>query len=1011
MASKTSSSSFDQTLSGISAGLDPVNDFGTAVFADSLGLDDDLLFPPNWDEDTPPYDGGLYSTPLNWDPPMPKQEDLPLQNIGPTYTGMNQNGGLTAAQQEKLRDIAMPPHLQYHSQHSPNSTTSKSNSVSSPESQDNRRKRKSSAEVDDEDDEDSPGQHPPVKKTAHNMIEKRYRNNINDKIGELRDSVPSLRIMQKSARGEDTADDREGLQGLTPAHKLNKATILAKATEYIKHLEKRNSRLQDENNQMKTRISAFEKLFVSGSMGFGPIQQPMNPYQYAQDFNTPGPSPSSDQEAFAVPTQYLNQNRQPIGPNAWNGGYFGKLMVGSLAGLMIMQGFSEAEQESDTPGARGLMALPTQLLQTLSRGVHSALEVNFQGYHLAASQTVHYLQCSLALGLLLYIFLPSLFRPKPNSKDSKSAKLRRPHLHLPLPYKLRDKLGLPRFKPFGSQDIISFLEAAALCMKVGKYTCRNVVGPSLYSFLTGATEEQEVARIKAWSIALDAQLTGGDVEVSKSRLTLTLLASGTLPETPARLMLKALHIRVLLWELNSNGFTGSNIVRNFAQEMARRKWNEAKQMQQLLSQSKEQHDELPEYLATLLEQKCDDVLVDAVIQRAYNLAWNLPTTNNTNVNCGMDRVVDDFAIRSPLDAVAAWWSSLTLHKALATSLEAEDGDIESYKTVVDEIKIAIQTAPPGSGAQIRALAARAVLVKEQRGHSIAIALKAVGAGQQMMPAASNVNIKTSISNLPDIQSSVHCAMALAYLERFPMPAHPENAVRIIDSIVSNNLTLLGYTSLCKLLEKMLEHTSISSTCALSLEKFAANLRIWIGGSDGEKSGLDTEFRNEMVEKFKTIIAEAVGMENDAGYGSMSDDDDNTDSYSCSEVEEHIGSGADKDRDRVIGTADIGLELEGKRKKKVVVVGLGMVGIAFIEKLMKLDAKTREYDIVVIGEESHLAYNRVGLTSFFQHRRVEDLYLNPESWYADVPPGSLSYHLNTKVVDIEHAVKRVVLCFG
>ncbi|QSZ30102.1 hypothetical protein DSL72_004622 [Monilinia vaccinii-corymbosi] len=888
MASKHSNSSFDQTLSGISAGIDSVNDFGTAVFADSLGLDDDPLFPPNWDEDTPPYDG-LYSTPLNWDPPMPiKQEELPLQNLGPTYTNMNQNGGLTAAQQEKLRDIAMPPHLQYHSQHSPNSTTSKSHSVSSPESQDNHRKRKSSAEAEDEDDEDSPGQHPPVKKTAHNMIEKRYRNNINDKIGELRDSVPSLRIMQKSARGEDTADDREGLQGLTPAHKLNKATILAKATEYIKHLEKRNSRLQDENNQMKTRINAFEKLFVSGSMGFGPIQQPMNPYQYAQDFNTPGPSPSSDQgmipvpddmrrlhgqmsqEAFAVPTQYLNQNRQPIGPNAWNGGYFGKLMVGSLAGLVIMQGFSEAEQEADAPGARGLMALPTQFLRVLSRGVHSALEVDFQGYHLAASQTVHYLQCFLALGLLLYIFLPSLFRPKPNPKDSKSAHLAAaPSLASSI--QVRRQAWLTAIQTVWVPRHNFFLEAAALCMKVGKFTCRNIVGPSLYSFLTGTTEEHEVARIKAWSIALDAQLTGGDVEVSKSRLTLTLLASGTLPDTPARLMLKALHIRVLLWELNSNGFTGSNIIRKVAQEMARWKWNEAKQMQQILSQSKEQHDELPEHLATLLERKCDDVLVDAVVQRAYNLAWNLPTTNNTNVNCGMDRVVDDFAIRSPLDAVAAWWSSLTLHKALAKSLEAKE-DIASYKTVVDEIQIAIQTAPPGSGAQIRALVARAVLVKEKRGQSIAIALKAVGAGQQKMPAASNVNIKTSIASLPDIQSSIHCAMALAYLERFPMPAHPENAIRIIDSISPTNLTLLGFTSLFKLLEKMHEHTSIASTCAVSLERFAGNLRIWIGGSDGDKSGLETGLKQEMVDQCKMIIAEVVGMENDAGYGSMSDDD-------------------------------------------------------------------------------------------------------------------------------------------
>lgn len=223
MVSKNSS--FDPTLSGISAGLDSSNEFDqTAVFADSLGLDDDPLFPSNWDETTPPYDGGLYSTPLNWDPPMPKQEDF--QDIGPKYNSMNTNGGLTAAQQEKLRDIAMPPHLQYQNQHSPVSITSKTTSISSPESQDMSRKRKSSAEVDDEDDDESGGHHPPAKKTtAHNMIEKRYRNNLNDKIAALRDSVPSLRIMQKSARGEVTADDRDELQGLTPAHKLNKATV------------------------------------------------------------------------------------------------------------------------------------------------------------------------------------------------------------------------------------------------------------------------------------------------------------------------------------------------------------------------------------------------------------------------------------------------------------------------------------------------------------------------------------------------------------------------------------------------------------------------------------------------------------------------------------------------------------------------------------------------------------------------------------------------------------------
>ncbi|KIV98034.1 nitrite reductase [NAD(P)H], large subunit [Exophiala mesophila] len=113
----------------------------------------------------------------------------------------------------------------------------------------------------------------------------------------------------------------------------------------------------------------------------------------------------------------------------------------------------------------------------------------------------------------------------------------------------------------------------------------------------------------------------------------------------------------------------------------------------------------------------------------------------------------------------------------------------------------------------------------------------------------------------------------------------------------------------------------------------------------------------------------------------------------------------------------GAEAEGDvpatpaQRKKIVVVGLGMVGIAFVEKLLKLDAKRREYEIVVIGEEEHLAYNRVGLTSFFQHRQVESLYLNPETWYHGHPEGSLNYHLNTLVTEIKPTEKVVVTSSG
>ena len=201
-------------------GFDDFDGFNDSlVFTDSLAIDEEPIFSADWDSQTPPYDDGLYPTPLTRQSPKTKIENT----IPSARTTMST---LTPAQQEKLRSIAMPSHLQYNSRRSPASSTGmrKSQSVSSPESNTSR-KRKSSAEDEDDDDEDSGVQNHPVKKTAHNMIEKRYRTNLNDKIAALRDSVPSLRIMTKTARGEDTADDREELQGLTPAHKLNKATV------------------------------------------------------------------------------------------------------------------------------------------------------------------------------------------------------------------------------------------------------------------------------------------------------------------------------------------------------------------------------------------------------------------------------------------------------------------------------------------------------------------------------------------------------------------------------------------------------------------------------------------------------------------------------------------------------------------------------------------------------------------------------------------------------------------
>ncbi|KAI0175239.1 hypothetical protein BJ166DRAFT_562195 [Pestalotiopsis sp. NC0098] len=840
---------------------------------------------------------------------------------------------LTESQRRTLQSIAMPAHLQYQSPKSESSPDSASKSASmSPSDAGSKsicRKRKSSEDDDDEDDDDEDGAHP-VKKTAHNMIEKRYRTNLNDKIAALRDSVPSLRIMSKSSRGEDTTADREELHGLTPAHKLNKATVLSKATEYIRHLEKRNNRLMEDNNQMQARIAAFEKLFLSGAMngGLSPIQQSPTPGHYPRDaarMNRSPPMPATSgphteaQGMIAVPDemkriiaaqmavgqpypvphnqpfrrpnpamvrqQQIHQQQQQMQAGGWQnaGPYFGKLMVGSLAGLMILEAVRENEQSNDETTGRGLFALPLQLIGSLL----SSLNVDFMGYHLAAGEILTSLKYVLVLCCLWWAIVPSLFKkpsPKPKTaKQGTSSLVEAPSLASPI--HVRRQAWLTAIQSVWIPRHNFFLEAAALGLKTMKLSLRNLIGVGGYQMLTGLTEEQEAARIKAWSIALDAQLAGGDVEINKSRLTLTLVASGTLPDTPLRLMLKALHIRILLWEV---GLTGVQlgVFNTIASKMARAKWNEARDLHRLSKQlrrgGKEQYeDDLPDHLAVLLEQDADEVFNPSVVQRAHNLAWNRPTELNAiGATDGMDAVVEDAAIRSPMDAIAAWWSSLTLQSALTNSLLVRDDDNgEITQTVEDGVMLAIRAAPVGSIAQNRALVARAVLFNEKRGANIAAVIQAIGPytasqdccgdhDEEDTPETPNIDIPDSMSSQAEIYMSLQCAKAIAHLQRYGPPEEPTSVYPIIENEISvtNELSLLGYTAAFTLMNRLAGHEFAAETCSRALEKLSGNLRIWIG----KDSWLDSEVKQEMVQRCLAVTRDMVGMDidTDTGYGSM-----------------------------------------------------------------------------------------------------------------------------------------------
>jgi hypothetical protein len=103
-----------------------------------------------------------------------------------------------------------------------------------------------------------------LKKVAHNAIERRYRNNINDRIRDLKSVVPALykaRVREKhDEKGEETGDDMEStdnqepseiIEGVAMAKKLNKATILHKATEYIYYLKYTNDLARRENQLLE----------------------------------------------------------------------------------------------------------------------------------------------------------------------------------------------------------------------------------------------------------------------------------------------------------------------------------------------------------------------------------------------------------------------------------------------------------------------------------------------------------------------------------------------------------------------------------------------------------------------------------------------------------------------------------------------------------------------------------------------------------------------------------------
>eukprot|EP00051_Salpingoeca_urceolata_P010834 m.133163 g.133163 ORF g.133163 m.133163 type:complete len:966 (-) comp16875_c0_seq2:998-3895(-) len=110
------------------------------------------------------------------------------------------------------------------------------------------------------------------KKVAHNVIERRYRNNINDKINELKATLPA---------------------SLTtgPNVKLNKASILRKGIEYIQFLKLQNGDLARENGTLKGLLTQHNIAVPQGRQPSDP--PPYSPHSPGSSVASGPPSPNS----------------------------------------------------------------------------------------------------------------------------------------------------------------------------------------------------------------------------------------------------------------------------------------------------------------------------------------------------------------------------------------------------------------------------------------------------------------------------------------------------------------------------------------------------------------------------------------------------------------------------------------------------------------------------------------------------------------------------------------------
>ena len=89
-------------------------------------------------------------------------------------------------------------------------------------------------------------------------------------------------------------------------------------------------------------------------------------------------------------------------------------------------------------------------------------------------------------------------------------------------------------------------------------------------------------------------------------------------------------------------------------------------------------------------------------------------------------------------------------------------------------------------------------------------------------------------------------------------------------------------------------------------------------------------------------------------------------------------------------------------KKLVVVGNGMAGMACLEQILKY---APQFEITVFGDETHVNYNRIMLSSVLAGEKdADDIVLHPHEWYRN---NNIDLRLGVRIVDVNPDLKVVM----